>query len=743
MGDIVLAVSAEMEFYIEPFELSYGELHMDSLRQLVAGEVANVLGILTDQVLCGDFSNKSNLTRKRHVRRDTVTLRVALLHQGLVEIVRGRDMPTRKKVAPMAKGANLLNRSPEEQAMNGTLRPDGDKTSPLNGRRSVKATDLEQAAERKKGVCYARSMTTLREAEATFTTLSQTKSPKKKLSRANSAPILMKSMLMNDIGPMVTSNVSTGETLASGAARDMPPDQLMKLLVGCISDPKHPISKHTEIFPMLCRIIKGGVAVGVPLVASQDIIDSGKMGESIRALMKPKKTKKNTTELDVTSLETLSTMRTEILKIYAEPGGELAAEKSRLQSFSAKELLDAADKAFPQLIVLNATLEVMVEKTLDDQDMCMRIRLHHGIERLAYIMRLFSSDREIVLRCFKINCNLTKHDRISVDGMLEASVASDYITAADNFPRDEPLQHHIIQVLKRLYLRARETAPLGVRVVLLGKNLDEVWTFKGYTRLMTTMSIFKGNAEIQLECCITLASLGEFLQNNGMAKDVFRALEVVMRLHSTRADIMSEGVLIIARLGPAFLAFEHRGVKVIVDAMSRHRSSCPLQKVAIRSIYALSKQDDALGACKAGGSVSAIFAAMAGHKRDAQVLQEGTRALEKHCPRAVAAAARLCGDFESVLPMVTWSTGPTDASKGVGNFDLTGLEAGGGWDPSRIENLISDFSPTANERNDGEEENPMGNENSLAVGPRASESGVCEMRLMPRTTSGRPEVIST
>ena len=83
-----------------------------------------------------------------------------------------------------------------------------------------------------------------------------------------------------------------------------------------------------------------------------------------------------------------------------------------------------------------------------------------------------------------------------------------------------------------------------------------------------------------------------------------------------------------------------------------------LQKTAVRALFALSKDEVALKASRAGGGVGAIFAAMAGHPDATQVLQEGTRALEKHCPRAVASIARLCGDLIAVLPPVVWSSGP-------------------------------------------------------------------------------------
>ena len=57
---------------------------------------------------------------------------------------------------------------------------------------------------------------------------------------------------------------------------------------------------------------------------------------------------------------------------------------------------------------------------------------------------------------------------------------------------------------------------------------------------------------------------------------------------------------------------------------------------------------------------------MAAHPDTAQILQEGTRALEKHCPRAVAKIARLCGDIACLLPPATWTTGPDTSAMQVG-----------------------------------------------------------------------------
>ena len=57
-------------------------------------------------------------------------------------------------------------------------------------------------------------------------------------------------------------------------------------------------------------------------------------------------------------MEQLSTMRTEILKLYAQPGGSIAVQKSQLVNLTPKEILDLADSSFGQLHSLVACLEV-------------------------------------------------------------------------------------------------------------------------------------------------------------------------------------------------------------------------------------------------------------------------------------------------------------------------------------------------------------------------------------------------
>ncbi|CAE7738266.1 unnamed protein product [Symbiodinium pilosum] len=484
--------------------------------------------------------------------------------------------------------------------------------------------------------------------------------------------------------------------------REMPPDQLLKMLVNILGDPRHPIRKHPEIFPMFSKITKKAVMTKAPLVASQDIIDASHMAASIRELMQPRKVKPLPSDLDGTSMEQLSTMRTEILKLYAQPGGSIAVQKSQLVSLTPKEILDLADSSFGQLHSLVACLEATIEKTETDVEFCQRLRLHHAVERTVVIMRHFSSNREVVFRGFQILGHLTKHDLLSVDAILEKSVAPDILLSSDNFPSDQEMQLIACQVLRRVYLRARENTMAGSRIVILGKQLDEVWTFHGLARILTSMKLFPQDAEIQLESCVLLASIGELLHNNGYATEVFKILDLAMRKHGQRADLVSQGILIIARLGASFLAVEHRGVRTIVDAMARHRSNKELQKTAVRALFALSKDELALKASRSGGGVGAIFAAMAAHPDATQVLQEGTRALEKHCPRAVASIARLCGDLIAVLPPVVWSSGPDLGGMLQVHLDVEHLKSNG-WAPRGIENFVAEFSPPAERSNDEED----------------------------------------
>ena len=53
------------------------------------------------------------------------------------------------------------------------------------------------------------------------------------------------------------------------------------------------------------------------------------------------------------------------------------------------------------------------------------------------------------------------------------------------------------------------------------------------------MKLFPQDAEIQLECCVLLASIGELLHNNGYATEVFKILDLAMRKHGQRAPGLS------------------------------------------------------------------------------------------------------------------------------------------------------------------------------------------------------------
>lgn len=63
-------------------------------------------------------------------------------------------------------------------------------------------------------------------------------------------------------------------------------------------------------------------------------------------------------DVDGETLENLSTMRTEILSLYSQPGGSIAVQKSQLVNLTPKDILDMADSTFGQMHTLVACLEV-------------------------------------------------------------------------------------------------------------------------------------------------------------------------------------------------------------------------------------------------------------------------------------------------------------------------------------------------------------------------------------------------
>ena len=263
LGDLVLAAVADIEFCIEPFEISYGESHLESLRRMVAEEIANLLGISSEQVMCGAFKLKNVVPKRRHVRRNSMMLQIALLHQGLIDVVRGPRMPTRKASAPLP---DLVSKKrPERAKSTRSLYVEAEEAEPMS------------PTGTKKSIALTRALTTLKDTQDAF---SQTMRDTNSFNKSASEPSLTKS---KDGFDGLRSLHTTPDI------RDMPPDQLLKTLIQILGDNKHPIRKHPQVFPMFSKISKQAVVVRAPLVASQDIIDPTRMAESIRELMKPKR----------------------------------------------------------------------------------------------------------------------------------------------------------------------------------------------------------------------------------------------------------------------------------------------------------------------------------------------------------------------------------------------------------------------------------------------------------------------
>jgi hypothetical protein len=253
---------------------------------------------------------------------------------------------------------------------------------------------------------------------------------------------------------------------------------------------------------------------------------------------------------------------------------------------------------------------------------------------------------------------LTKHDPGSIDALFDDAVAPYILDAMNCFPKSSTLQLHGCRVLRRLYELSRRRALAGQHFVLLGKLVPEVWTWKGIEHVLSTMGLFTSDTSIQLECFNMLVPLADSLLTGGYSKQVFDMVEIVMRAHAPEADVLTHGIHVIARLGPTFLAHEHKGLTAIVDAMARHRSCVDLQRVGNKALFTLSSSEECLKQCRLDGAVSAVVNAMIAHNKDQQVLQMGVRSLERHCPRGLLKLSHICGDLVSVLPIVLWRTDP-------------------------------------------------------------------------------------
>jgi len=676
---------------------------------MLEDEIAHVLGISSDRVLCGDFipttgSRVGGVPKRRHLKNDSIGIRFALLHRELGDLMKMKEggpkshpgLPRPNSLLPKL-GASQQSQ-PERSGSR--LSFDG-LTTQSSFQKEMRAT-LTAAGK---------AMTQLG-GMATF-------------SSPGSKP---GSRGRNSVGGrMVTSSSApTLGTLAanegSGSGPDLPPDLLLRKLVTLLSDAKHPLRRHPDVFPMLSRFA-AAIRTGAVLVVDNKVAAPGRLAEGLKTLMRHTSSTKRDIEMDPDTRMKLTSMRTEIMQLYDGPGGEVLAQQRQLTGFSAKELLDEMEASVSKPLDLQAALLMLVEHTENDVEWCLRLRSHKVVERVLALSRRFNSERGVVGKGVGIIANLTNNDPGCVDRLIEKNLAPDFIQTLDNFQYEKQIQLNGCQVLRRLYLRAREQASHGPRVVILGRNLSEVWTFKGLERILCDMRLFGDDATIQNECLTLLANLGELLYNNGMAGDVFSILEVVMRRHASRANILEKGVKIIARLGPSFLQHEHRGVYNIVQAMAKHRSNVELQRVGTRAIVALSKDEKALFCCKSGGGVGVTMAAMQGHSRDEQVLREGSRALEKLCPRALDKLIQTCGDLASVLPPLNWH----EYSQGS---QWEPILHDSEWDPQLLKNFRADL--VSNQRHWGsssvaeeedEEESPADIEKLAGGGGLATAKG--------------------
>lgn len=726
LGDMVLAASCEMEVSIEPFELSYGNAHVSSMRRMLEDEIGTVLGVPGLMVKCGEFSSSGARGRpkKRHLPREAVTLEVALLCSELAEIARGG--PLLPAVAAMPLGAPPAPRTQSEAELKKAKLPApklqrGSRKPEMHGmdhrlRQTVMDTEathqaLMATAERKKKV---------KDFESSL--------GKRRVSVAESHPLggfaahtvphagvqaggLAKSASDPGLG---LSRSGLQASLVRNTAtknKDMSPDQLVKLLISTLQESRHPLRSHPDVFPMLARTPQHGVHPGLVVVASRDAVrDSAKstrsstlvsvdnLSDLLEQTSRPR-SKEVADEVDTDVFSKLSTRRLDILDMYAGKDGDVEMKKQQLIGASEKELLDLMEGAYPNHKSLKVILGTIGDRATADQSCCLRLRSHRAVERITYTMVRFNSDYAIVSRCFFIIESLVGHDLGSVDIALEKGVVPEFIAAINTFRRDNRMQRSGCRVLRRLYTRARETALHGPRIVLLGKNLNEGHTFRGLESIFTAMHTFEDDAVIQLESLSLLAQLGELLYNNGMAERTFKSIEVVMRRHSQHADIMSEGVLIISRLGESFLKVEKRGIHTVAIAMARHRSNRRMQRVGTRALFSLSKNEETLELCRSGGAIGAVLGAMCAHSRDTQTTQMGTRVLEKLAPRALARVFRACGDVASVLPPVSWSEDPLVASVAA-RFDL-GTADETLWSAELLENFRFEVTGANGKRNSG------------------------------------------
>lgn len=690
-NDVALAAVACADLTCDPFELSYGDAHVHSMRCMLQSEIADTLGIPQEQVLCGPLAAHRPGQKRRHTKTDMVTLQFALLHSEMVELVRGRPV----QMEPV--GADLFqarNRQDHLLTSMTRVKPEVTMLRAPNElemtRKSAVSKTASKPGTRRSSIVASKSLPTLGGRAA----LSEADGSQasgfggQAQSVAGSSPDMDTTFTHMDFG----SGAYTGNHLM--------PDQLVAQLLAKVSDKRHPMRKYTDEFPMLSRCWKNGFRSNGMLVADMGVVTPGKVASKLRLFMGGQRPKpRDTVEIDLKALAVASERRRELIRQSSEGADmDLLAKAEAIQQLSAKRLVDTVEASFTNIKILTVCLDELLQRTARNEDECVKHRSCRALEQLQEVCIGFKSDAGVIGKSLRIVQQLTKGDVGSVDRIWEAQLAPTYLASLANFDADHGMQLDGMLMLRRLFERAREIDQTGARVVPLGKNLDKVWTFRAVERIFQVARRFPEDATVQMEACNVLVTLAEMIQNNGLSEQAFHVVEMAMRKHGERPAILTTGTLIISRLGPSFLAHESRAFRRIVDSMARHRSNVEVQRVGTQALFSLSKQEDALETCRECGGVTATLTAMCAHSTDKQVTQMGIRTLEKLCPRALAKVMRLCGDITAVLPPVVWKVDPLDNSDRHVGGDLH--EAARGYHgipqmerPQMVESFVSEMAP--------------------------------------------------
>jgi hypothetical protein len=703
-NDVVLAATGTAELHLEPFELNYGDQHIKSIRRMLEEEMAAILHIKSSQVLCGDLYRKGQGARQKHVRRDTIGLRFALLHE---ELANSRDEAAKVPFGALRRQDRPASLNPDSGKRMSVLPPIGGykdgqavltrlqckrldeaqsnvSSTTKNSRSALKET-MEAAAIAaeieaiQKNVQQARigkkarfSASLSHSDDLGITPTDYDKLDKTRvLRRASTAPDLLGASSPNSPSKQQLQSLSAMSSVGIETRQELQPDNLLKELLKALSDLKHPLQRHLDVFPVLARLVKGSTVLNSTLVTHPDTMKLANIAESFKHAIsnrKPAANRKRRFEKDADDVSNeknphLNQMRAFVLEVEARPDGELALKREKLGKKSPKELLDMMEASYNLYNDLTLVLDVFLEQTENSEDRSVKLRSHNLIPKMSHVMALFKSDRNIVERTVHIFSNATRHDPGSIESIYQEDIAPVILDALKCFPKARSLQLYGCQVLRRLYELARRKSIQGRRTILLGKRLQDVWTFQGIDHVLMAMEYFREDAEIQLETFNMLVPLTETISSHGKTVDVFKAVERAMHIHSSSPDLLAHGIHCIARLGPVFMSHdlnEHTGIRAIVEAMARHRSCVTLQRVGNKALFALCGQQDSLTRCRKDGAVSAIVSAMNAHNKDQQVLQMGVRCLEKHCPRGLWKLSHICGDLVSVLPIVIWRSDPVD-----------------------------------------------------------------------------------